>query len=139
MLAPAGAQDVYVLPDGILQTRSHFPGGSLIVRGQPSLHPTRVLLTVRPSRRLDASPCQIKLYRDGAPVAVQESRRANDYEVLIALEVVALRKLHDSVRFAGEACGRSFELDAPSRATLSAFEARFVEERSKLESVADSR
>ena len=134
VLAAARPQATYQRPrGGVLWTRTNIRGGQLLLRGQPATHPTRALLSFRSTSALAPAPCSVRLFRDGTELTVHESARASDHEALVTVDIVDLRQLQHSVRFAGEVCGRSFELDELARATLSQFEARFSEERGKLE------
>jgi hypothetical protein len=132
VLAVAGPQDTNVLRDGTLTTRSNVAGGTIVMRGRPAADATHVLLTLRSTQGLAPAPCDVRVYRDGSTWPVRESARPSDHQLQLAIAVESLHRLQDSTRFVIEGCGRSVALDAPARATLSQFEVRFREERSKL-------
>jgi hypothetical protein len=123
-LAAAGASPVYRSPrTGRMHTRVSFPGGHLQLTGLPEKWREEVVLAFRPLATLDEE-CALRLYRDGEPLTTGEHVRRTHHELLVTLRI---DELGASQRFAGQACGRSFELDAAGRDTIATFVARFHE------------
>lgn len=128
VLAPAQPPTTTRSADGKLSLRMNVSGGALQVTGHAARHPTRVLVALRPSARMEPAPCRGTLFRDGRALTTYEQARTSDRELLVAIGVSDLRGLERAVRVSARACGRSLELDATARTALSEFEARFREE-----------
>jgi hypothetical protein len=112
----------------VVRTRIQLPGGYLALTGKPLAYAEHALIRLHSTDRLPSAPCSARLYHDGVPIPVEKIVRPSAYDVQLVIRVETLRSADRAVRFAGEVCGESFELDQNARTTLGLFEARFREE-----------
>jgi hypothetical protein len=109
---------------GKLSTRVVFSGGHIKLIALPHRSSSELVFAFRPIAPLLPGECELRAYRDGAPLSVGDHVRRSDHELLATLR---LDELGPSERFAGSACGRSFELDRAGRDTIVNFVARVRE------------
>lgn len=109
--------------------RSQLPtrGGSIILFGKPGRAPNHVLLDAHAHTRLREGSCEPLLFEDGMRVPVLEHRRVDPYTERMLIPRSALANAKSSMRFAGDVCGFTFELDELTRKSMALFDARFGE------------
>jgi hypothetical protein len=116
-----GGQDV-------LHAHVSLHGGQLAVNAIPARDPEHVILTLRTTQPASEGSCEAHLFQDGTSVPVLQVERVGSHAAKIATNIAALHGVGQSLRFAGDVCGMSFELDDTARRALGEFEARFHEE-----------
>jgi hypothetical protein len=113
--------------DDVLHAHVSLHGGQLALNAIPSRDPEHVILTVRTTQPA-AEACEAHIFQDGAVVPILQVERVGTHAAKVATNISALHGVGQSLRFAGDVCGMSFELDDTARRALGVFEARFQEE-----------
>lgn len=131
-LGPAGPNHVHVDRERTVKTRATYEGGHFVLIGRPTRSREQAVLSLRPLTKLGPLPCEARLFRDGSEIAVRGIARKSDRELLVLLDVAALRGLDESGRFSGRVCDAEFSFGDAARATVGQFERRFREELAQL-------